>query len=346
MTQSIYTTTSMLQVVESLRRVPTFLQTMFFPYESLFETEEVAFDVEEDDLRLAPFVAPLVEGKVMSKKGYETTKLKPAYVKPLFSLTPKDVMRRRAGEGVGGELSPAERSNLLLADGLEKQLNMVDRRIEVMCADIIKDGKLTIAGDDYPAVTVDFERHTDLNISLTGSSRWGQSNISPFDDVETWMGKVGEHSGAAVTDIIFGAGAWKHFRADEKTEKAINRELGQQMILNLGLDPQILGVAQFKGTDGTVRYWVYNDKYVDSDGQTKDLFNTDSVTLISREKAVGTLAFGAILDHDSLRAMRYFPKSWLEQNPSVRMLMTQSAPLPFFGRVNATAHALTNNGEG
>ena len=98
----IYSTTGMLQVIESLRRAPNFLQTMFFPFEAMFDSEEIAFDIEEDDLRLAPFVSPLVESKAEKAKGFTTNRLKPAYVKPKNVLTPKNVTKRLAGEGVGG----------------------------------------------------------------------------------------------------------------------------------------------------------------------------------------------------------------------------------------------------
>jgi hypothetical protein len=50
----------------------------------------------------------------------------------------------------------------------------------------------------------------------------------------------------------------------------------------------------------------------------------------------GVKAFGAIQDHESLEAVPYFSKSWLEEDPSRRMVMTQSAPLLVPYRPNAS----------
>ena len=55
--------------------------------------------------------------------------------------------------------------------------------------------------------------------------------------------------------------------------------------------------------------------------------------------AVPVRHFGAILDHDSLVAEPYFPKSWLEKDPSVRYLLMQTAPLLVPYRANATFRA-------
>ena len=54
----------------------------------------------------------------------------------------------------------------------------------------------------------------------------------------------------------------------------------------------------------------------------------------------GTRAYGAIKDEAAgFQAMPYFAKSWVEQDPAVRYLMLQSAPLTVPYRVNASLGA-------
>ena len=48
-------------------------------------------------------------------------------------------------------------------------------------------------------------------------------------------------------------------------------------------------------------------------------------------------AYGAIRDEDAgFQALPYFAKSWAEQDPSVRYLLMQSAPLTVPYRINAS----------
>lgn len=51
----------------------------------------------------------------------------------------------------------------------------------------------------------------------------------------------------------------------------------------------------------------------------------------------GVRAFGAIRDETAgFQAMPYYPKSWVDEDPSVRYLLMQSAPLVVPTRVNAS----------
>ncbi|CAO3406313.1 Type II secretory pathway, pullulanase PulA and related Glycosidase [Azospirillum largimobile] len=50
----------------------------------------------------------------------------------------------------------------------------------------------------------------------------------------------------------------------------------------------------------------------------------------------GIQAHGAILDpRAGYQALEVFPKSWIEENPGRRMLLSQSAPLVYPRRPNA-----------
>lgn len=62
--------------------------------------------------------------------------------------------------------------------------------------------------------------------------------------------------------------------------------------------------------------------------------------LCSPQQLLGYQAFGAIRDEAAgYQAMSFFPKSWVEQDPAVRYLMLQSAPLVVPYRPNASLAA-------
>lgn len=336
----LYTTSSMLAALPSLRKAPRFLQDVIFSNVVTSDREEVVFDTLNDDARLAPFVSPLVQGKPMTQRGFQTNQIKPAYLKPKFHLDPRAAIRRQAGEMIGGNLSAGDREKLILAQGLIDQRDMITRRIEVMCAAVLKTGAITISGDDYPTVVVDFDRDDALTVALAGGDKWGQVGVSAYDLVETWTGTLGQKCGAAPNIVLMGSEAWKLYKADPKTEKAIDATLGQTNQLNLGMTNGEPGTAIYKGSDGSSQFYVYNDTYTDDDGQTRTLFDTRSVTIVATGAAVGTQGYGCIIDAElSYPNAQMVPKSWLDHDPGRRNLMTQCAPIPFLGRINASFHA-------
>ena len=60
-----YTTTALLGVIENLKRPQMGLLDMFFPTVQISDAEEIKFDVRIGKRRIAPFVSPVVEGKLI-----------------------------------------------------------------------------------------------------------------------------------------------------------------------------------------------------------------------------------------------------------------------------------------
>ena len=76
---------------------------------------------------------------------------------------------------------------------------------------------------------------------------------------------------------------------------------------------------------------------IDDNGTTCKLLPEKTVILGSRDGLEGTRCYGAIHDEKAnWTAHRYFTKSWVEEDPSVRWLLLQSAPLVVPYRPNAS----------
>lgn len=332
----IYSTLAMLGVLQSLRaKAPRFLLNMFFPLASFSDDEKIIFDVEVDDIEIAPFVSPLAAGRVGADTGYETRMFAPAYVKPLHDIKPGEPLRRLAGEPLTGTLSAGAREQAILGAKLQRQLNQILRRKEVMAAEVLRTGKCVVKGDDYPEVLVDFQRDGDLSLVLSAGARWGEAGVSPYADVSEWTDLVGRKSGAAVNVVVMDAKAWALFESDPKLEKVLDRTLGQAAIVQMGFQPGVPGTPVFKGRIGMVEFYTYNDTYKDA-GATKELLPDYTVLLGATGAMEGIQAHGAILDpRAGYQALEVFPKSWIEENPGRRMLLSQSAPLVYPRRPNA-----------
>jgi hypothetical protein len=331
----IFSTNILTGVVNSLQNVPPqFLVDTFFPGLQTEAREEIYFDVESDIMMLAPFVSPYREGQILTNLGYTTKSFKPAYVKPKNVWDPQAALKRMPGEALMGSMNPADRMRALVAQSLLAHRNMINRRLEWMAAQILATGKVTISGDAYETVVIDFLRDASLTIPLTGASRWGQTGVVPLNDLQTWTDMIQQMSGSAARTVVMSLGAWKLFKQDASVTARLYNRLPVAGAPTLLQDAQIGVGGNYRGSIDAFDIWTYSGYYRDAGGTTQPLMPVNTLLMLGQMQ--GVKAFGAIQDHESLEAVPYFSKSWLEEDPSRRMVMTQSAPLLVPYRPNAS----------
>lgn len=336
---------TLLGVLRVTKTLPAFW-LQFFPDEITFQTETIAMDeISEDYRRLAPFVAPNVQGRVQRQYGFSTVAYRPAYVKPKDVVDPNNnFFTRTAGESLTtGSLTPEQRYNATVANLLVSQKIKIDNRLEWMAAKAIQDGKVTCDGVDYPTVTVDFNRDASLTRVLTGTAKWDSTAAFPLKDIKAANRASNDLCGATNHEIVFGADAWDSFVAwiaanemkliDTNVRgSATNLALITNGFDGLEYGGRVQGLAGGAGFD----CWIYSAKTVNEEGVQEPLLAANRVLGISR-MVNGVQAFGAIKDKKAgLRPLRYFPKMWEVEDPSVEYIMTQSAPLMVPRVINAT----------
>jgi len=336
----LFSTNYLTGLVNSLQIPPQFLLAMFFGGIQTEASEEIHFDVENDVMGLAPFVSPVVAGQIMTNQGYTTKTFKPAYVKPKNVWNPNQALKRSPGEQIGGILTPEQRMQLLVATTLQAHRKMVARRLEWMAAAILATGKVTISGEQYQTVEVNFGR--DAALTTAPSTAWGQAGANPLNDLQTWSDLCLQKSGSAVRDWVMEVDAWKLFRADAdvKARLDLQRALSQTPTMDQGAIRAIGGT--FRGTIDGFNVWTYAGYYkAAADGAVTPMLA--SGTVLGVGDMGGVQAYGAIQDERAgLQALPYFSKSWLEEDPARRLIMTQSAPLLVPYRPNASFMAKVN----
>ena len=335
---AIYDTNVLVQLVQNLKVAQNFLLDRFFPNIVTSDTEYVSIDVDIGKRRMSPFVSPLVEGKLVESRRYQTNTFKPAYIKDKRAPDLRKPVRRMMGERIGGELSASEREQANLTFELTDQIDMVNRRLEWMAAQALLTGTVTIAGDGFPTTVIDFGRDSTLSLTLAGGVQWTNANITsgaavPTADLETWALRVLKSSGAVVEDVVFSTDAWQQFLKDPVLKQAgWYPNQGGNNAIELGA--QIVKGAQSKGRWGNYNLWVYNDWYVDDNNVEQPMIPNGTV-IMSGSQLMGTRAFGSILDPKfAYGALPYAPKSWVQEDPAQRFLLMQSAPVVIPSRVN------------
>ena len=344
----LFSTNALVALVEDLRArpAPVSLLSLFFPAIIEEASEEIHFDTEDKPRRLAPFVSPLSQGKVVEALGFATKTFKPAYIKDKRVFDANRPLKRLMGEALTGSMTPEQRIQMHLVMQLADQIAMIRRRKEVMASEVLRTGSVVVAGDEYPSVTVNFGRAGALTKTLTGgAAEWDDAGIDPISNIEDWALEVLQLSGAAPTDVVFSIGAWRLFQMDGSgvlrarfTAAVDLLRARDQSSIDLG--PRPGAGCVLRGTLGSLRLWTYSDWYVDSSGVEQPIMPANSLIMASGG-AEGAQCHGAIRDEEAgYQATEFFPKTWLQQDPSVRFLMTQSAPLVVPFRPNATLAAV------
>jgi hypothetical protein len=347
----IFDTNVLIQVVPNLKRSTNFLLDRFFPNIITADSEFVSIDVDVGKRRIAPFVSPLVEGKLVEQRRMQTNTFKPAYIKDKRAPDLRKPVRRMIGERIGGEMSGAEREMANLESEMTDQIDILTRRLEWMAASALSTGTVTIAGDGFPTVVVDFGRDPTLTVAKTGGAQWTLANVltgtaSPTGDIEAWQRQILKKSGATVKDLIFTTSSWDGFIADPLLKGAIfYPKLGDSgNAINPGA--QIERGAVYKGRWGQYDLWIYNEWYVESGSEGNPQVDkeypmlTDGTFIMSGPDMMGTRAFGQILDPAfNYAALPYAPKTWVTEDPAQRYIMMQSSPIVIPTRVNAALSA-------
>lgn len=330
-------THELIRTIERFPPMSSYWLDLCFPDLHLSNTEYIDFDIVDKARRLAPFVAPTVQGQPMVQRGHSTRKFKPAYIKPKDPVDPARLLKRRAGEFFSGNQStPQAREDAIIADILSDHRDGIYRRWEWMAARAVIDGSITIEGENYPRVVLSFGRNAANTKVLSGAALWTDPLSNPLDDIEAWSLEMFQRSGYPVSRITFGPMAWRAFANHPKVQAMLETRRGSINAIETG--PQQGQPFQHRGTlnSANIELWVYNDTYEDNQGTSIPMMSTNDIVLTAAS-VDGIRAFGAIMDKKAnWEAMPYFPKMWEQEDPSGLFIMTQSAPLMIPGRPDAS----------
>lgn len=168
---NIFDTATLVGVVPNLMTSQNWLLDRYFPNVVTSDTEFVSIDVDVGLRRMAPFCSPLVEGKMVESRRYQTNTIKPAYIKDKRVPDLRKPVRRQIGERIGGEYTAAEREMLNIQFEMEDQIDNLNRRQEWMAASALINGTVTIEGDGFETTVVDFGRDSELTVTPAGSDK-------------------------------------------------------------------------------------------------------------------------------------------------------------------------------
>jgi len=296
-----------------------------FPRAYFSQSEKIDFDVVDQGRRLAPFVAPNVQGQPMLADKQDIRSFTPAYIKPKDPVDPRRVLLRRAGEAYGGDMTPQQRRDAIVADILVSHRDMIDRRLEWMAAEAIQRGQVTISGENYPTVTVGFGRNAANEKTLTLGARWNQTTATPLTDISNWANEMLTRSGRRLRRVTLSPTASTNFFNNDQVQKSLETRRGSLTRLE-GYNVSGENVIVHGQLEGGVELVTYKDFYHDNVGGQVP-FMTDGDVVLTGD-VDGVRAFGAIMDDDAnYQSLQIFQKMFKSDDPSGIFILSQSAPL-------------------
>jgi len=331
------------QAVNEKKDPLSFVKNMVFGKNVTVPTRHIEVSVIRRGRRIAPLVKR--DGAAVMTKGRtdEFYPIMPAHIRTKRPMTPSDLLEKRRAGGVihlNGDQGEAIRQ--YMADELSFQMDDHTNTEEYLACLALR-GSYTYSGADEVELSVDFRRPTAHNVTLSGANLWSATTTaSPDADIQAASDLTEAETGLVVTDAIMAPdAATAFFKVDRVMTLLDTRRLitGQ---LDITQPIQQNGARYLGMLSSGVRLWVYNRSVILPDNSTEQLIRANYVEFIANSPQADFVTYyGAIEDMKAIGAGRVlrsqrFSKSWEEEDPSARMLLVESNPLPVMRRPGAT----------
>lgn len=320
----------------------TFLRNLMFPprTEVQLTTETVMYGSISGGRDMAPMVHKNGQSIMVAGVGESEAVITAPNIRISRPLTPSQLyFQRRAGtELFPSAAQQASAAQATIARDLDAILRSIENREEWMAAMALR-GTIEYSVADQESFTITYPRNGANTITLTGTDVWSNAASDPESDFLDAMLAVSETTGVILTDAIMSRTAYDAFRRNAKVIEMLDKKS-----INIGsLTASVIQAsgAIYGGTFANIRIWCYPRVLTDHDGTSVPLIRDKYVEFVSDNPATdNALYYAAIPDLDAADqgtiAVKRFAKSWTKPDPSVRMALVHTRPLPVVRRPNTT----------
>ena len=321
---SMFDSRAMIPALDLIHPPKSFLRDMFFRTSNISIKETVDIDIRTGGRQLAPFTSLQLPAYTKEKKGWITKSYNPPPINSKAIFTSYDVLKRDFGSHIYENLmTPEQRAASELGRELQEFVDDITRREEWMAAKLIDTGTYTATGEGVSLV-VDFGYVSSHR--YTASTLWSAGGAKPLADIKTACELI-EVDGAVKPDtLILGISTVEYFvELVKKTSLDLReRDLGRILIDQLPNGANYLGRLSEYG----LNVYSYASYYDDGTGTIVNMVPADRIYLGSTE-AYCSCNYGAIpdLQNNVLASVKYYPKTWMSNDPSAMYLQVQSRPL-------------------
>lgn len=331
-------------VVNEMKAPNSFLKNMVFSRDITVPTRNIELSFLDRGRRIAPFVER--NGQAIMTEGRDETfrVITPPHIRIKRPMTPSELLdKRRPGSVIfPGARGIAQAMREYIASELAMMSDDITNSEEYLSALALR-AAVSYSVADEAAFTITFPRLAAHDFALGAGDRWNENTANMRGDFLTAAQLINDAVSLNCTDVIFGADAADAFLEDASGELAINLDTRRLITGSVDLTQQFAeSGAMFLGTYvHGIRIWRYA-RQVDVNGSATDLIRPKYAEFIARTPAAQFVTYyGAIEDMKAIGAgkvlqSKRFSKSWEVEDPSARLLLIESNPMPVMRRPNAT----------
>jgi hypothetical protein len=338
MSINLFDSLTMTAAINRQLPLPTFLRNMFFSATESHYSEYVQTDIERGGEKMAALVLKNASAENVDVSGYETQIYRPAVIKERKTTTAEQALTRQAGQSIYRDINMQQYAAQRLGEDLLDLRNRAERRIAYMCSQALTTGTVVTLEDAAGGAieTIDYGMPAAHKSDLASGDYWSVNGKKPLDNLLEWSEMVARASTLSLNAIVFGLDAWISFRNNSQISgmdslfDKTKIQLGQINPSSMGRGVMYLGYLLEVGCDA----YLCTESVVNNAGTRIELMPKNKVLMGSTD-ARSIVHFGLIRDLEAPKPdpnkpppPPFFAKSWMEHDPSGRVVMAQSSPLP------------------
>lgn len=316
-------------------KVSTWILDTFFPNRPVFTGNKVAMGELDTNTPIAPLVAPSVQGRIITDKAeYNVQYVRPAYLKPSGYVTPQNVndlallgtMQTAGLVNTATNMSGAEKLRVAQIARFQRNRESITNFNIFMALEVLLKGKVTFASQDFPEVTVDYGRHSDLNFAPL--TTWDAVGAKPVSDIKAMNALLSEHGGTDGRVVLSSSKVFGAFANTDEYKDNFVKAQGANAAspLNVGSLGGGNQEAKYRGELDGVAWWTLDATYRDENGAVKRYIGDKAFYLIADMN--GSLCHCGLQNLDVMdQPLDVYDYIVQEKDPSGIKLISESSPL-------------------
>jgi Phage major capsid protein E len=332
-----YETRTLLEAFLEGPVVHTFLRDTFFGAREYPPTSLVEFDYKRGRRKMAPFVAPLIGGKLMERQGFETRFFRAPRIAPARALRLPDLEPRLPGESIYSGRTAADRAAELLAEDAIFCDEAISRREEWMCRQVLINGSITVTAENGYTNLINYLEYGIPSQNASNhyivTNKWDSTPASadPLADLEAARLATIKASGISPTVALFGNTAKQAFLSNPNVKAYLdNRRYELGSIAPVIQDSAVVRFGLVPGME----LYSYSEYFEDDAGTLFPMLPDPLVLLVSTE-VQNKIVYGAFTQLEDAKMKRFqtyqtsrIPLVYGDEEDGTLWYRLTSCPLP------------------
>lgn len=345
MAHDTYSSEELMGLVDYTKPLPLFMLEQYFRETFISHADKISFDEVFEDVRIAPFVTPVSEGKFVVHGGYSVRDFAPAYTKLNDPIKIQQISSRASGDALNTPPNRLSQLEMAIVKRLGQHRKSILQLVEWMAWQYFIFGSFNTGSEEYPSVNLNFNRDAGNTVTLTGADLWtAPTTATPLDDFEDWSAiGLGAPRGMAGSTLIMRSAQWNNLRKTDQflTEYKNYKSNGGAIP---DMSPEVAAFVKDRGSYGAFNIWTVDTYYYDANGAQQYYLPVNKVLLLPTPGTLRAVKmFGKI---ESLKAVRegdpmvdIWHNHYVTDSGDEERIITHSAPIVATTHVDAAVSA-------